>query len=200
MIPCPYCGTPNRRGSKYCSNCGQRLEAVSALACHACERLNPPGSTYCAFCGALLTSERLAAKNALEQGKQFSEETATRELESLEPTSHRELPPWLYEQPAAPSKPPGHASPVPRVATVQKAVEKQSKYLLDIHGVLPSTDAWLLSAMQRGISTLGLDLTAIENKKSESRKGCLILALVALFCSIGLVLFAPRIPLLEVKK
>ncbi len=51
MIGCANCGTLNRAGSKFCSNCGQRLEPVPSIVCPACSRLSPPESTFCKFCG-----------------------------------------------------------------------------------------------------------------------------------------------------
>lgn len=185
MIPCPYCGTPNRRGSKYCSNCGQRLEAVSAITCGACERLNPPGSTYCAFCGALLTSVRPARESATGHYVQLSGESSTQELESAEAASRRELPSWLYEQPAMPSETATRPSVAPQAVTAQPRMEEQSKYLQDIQGVLPSTDRWLFSSMQRGIREVALGTGDTTSKKAEKRKGCLPLGLVAAWHLIG---------------
>lgn len=196
MILCPYCGTPNRRGSKYCSNCGQHLEAVSAITCAACERLNPPGSTYCAFCGALLTPAQRATESIPGQYMQSWERTGTQELESMKPAPHRELPSWLYEQPTIPSEAASQSS-FAQVATVQKSVEEQSKYLLGIQGILPNTDVWLLSSMQRALRTLGLAADDARNKKSERRTGCAMLGLVALSCLIGLVLLASYSTLAE---
>lgn len=167
MISCPYCGTPNRRGSKYCSNCGQRLGAISAIVCHACERLNPPGSTYCAFCGVLLTFGRTATGSILRPYMPSLEGPVTPELESRQPAPRRELPSWLYEQSAMPS-------------AIQESTEKQSKYLRNIQGVLPSTDAWLLTSMRRGVGTLGLDTDDMGNKKSQNGKGCFMLVLIVL--------------------
>lgn len=190
MIPCPYCGTPNRRGSKYCSNCGQRLEAVSAITCAACERLNPPGSTYCAFCGALLTTAQRATESIPGQYMQSLERTGTQELERVKLAPHPELPSWLYEQPTMPPEAASQPSSALQVATVQKSVEEQSKYLQDIQGVLPKTDVWLSSSMQRALGTLGLAADDARNKKSERRTGCAMLGLVALSCLIGLVLLA----------
>ncbi|MGC8786074.1 MAG: zinc ribbon domain-containing protein [Anaerolineae bacterium] len=176
MISCPYCGTPNRRGSKYCSNCGQRLEAVSAITCTACERLNPPGSTYCAFCGALLTPVRPTWEG---------EESSKQKPESIEAALHRELPSWLYEQPATPSETATRPSAAPQAVAAQPRMEEQSKYLQDIQGVLPSTDTWLFSSMQRGIREVAPATDDATGKRAERRKGCLPLGLVAVWHLIG---------------
>jgi uncharacterized Zn finger protein (UPF0148 family) len=191
MITCPYCGTPNRRGSKYCSNCGQRLEAVAAITCAACERLNPPGSTYCAFCGALLTPGQLARENAVEQPVEPLAESGKQELESAEVAPRRELPSWLYEEPAISAEATIRPPAAPQAVAVHPSAER-SKYLQDIQGVLPSTDRWLLSSMQRGLHELTPAANEATGKELKKRKGCLAVGLVALWYLIGHVLFSSQ--------
>jgi hypothetical protein len=128
MIPCPSCGTPNRRGSKYCYCCGQPLDIIFNVSCPACDRLNPGGSAFCAFCGAKIVGPPPAAQPAVaEQPAQAAHEPRkergmeyrprTSEPKNVKPAAlptppippitrdavaarpQRELPPWLYEQP-----------------------------------------------------------------------------------------------------
>jgi len=49
---CPDCGTENREGRKFCSNCGRAL----ALLCPACGTANEPGERFCGECGSALTA------------------------------------------------------------------------------------------------------------------------------------------------
>src|SRR6266545_2191003 len=49
---CPDCGTANREGRKFCSNCGRAL----ALLCPACGTANEPGERFCGECGSALTA------------------------------------------------------------------------------------------------------------------------------------------------
>src|SRR6266508_985975 len=48
---CPDCGTENREGRKFCSDCGR----VLALLCPACGTANEPGERFCGECGSALT-------------------------------------------------------------------------------------------------------------------------------------------------
>jgi len=48
---CPDCGTENREGRKFCSDCGRAL----ALLCPACGTANEPGERFCGECGSALT-------------------------------------------------------------------------------------------------------------------------------------------------
>jgi class 3 adenylate cyclase/tetratricopeptide (TPR) repeat protein len=50
MINCPNCGTENRDGSKFCNECGSRLD----LQCADCGKVNPPRSKFCSECGGRL--------------------------------------------------------------------------------------------------------------------------------------------------
>ena len=49
-MTCGSCGTENRAGRKFCSQCGAPL----ALACAACGAANEPGDVFCGDCGAPL--------------------------------------------------------------------------------------------------------------------------------------------------
>jgi class 3 adenylate cyclase/tetratricopeptide (TPR) repeat protein len=47
-LQCAACGTENREGRRFCSQCGAAL----ANACPACGFLNDPGENFCGGCGA----------------------------------------------------------------------------------------------------------------------------------------------------
>lgn len=50
---CPRCRAQNEEGSRFCEECGVRLE----LACPSCGQPVPGGKKFCRSCGAALTSE-----------------------------------------------------------------------------------------------------------------------------------------------
>ena len=52
-MTCSACGTENRAGRKFCSNCGLQL----ARACPACGAANDPDDRFCGECGAALEGE-----------------------------------------------------------------------------------------------------------------------------------------------
>jgi len=54
MIYCPKCGTANRRGSRFCNECGEPLPMGTALRCPMCGAMNPVGNVYCDQCNARL--------------------------------------------------------------------------------------------------------------------------------------------------
>ncbi|MEP7225605.1 MAG: adenylate/guanylate cyclase domain-containing protein, partial [Actinomycetota bacterium] len=49
-MTCPGCGTENREGRKFCSECGTAL----ASACSSCGAHNEPGEKFCGECGTVL--------------------------------------------------------------------------------------------------------------------------------------------------
>jgi tetratricopeptide (TPR) repeat protein len=51
-MKCPNCGYENRRGAKFCIDCGQSL--LTELLCPNCGKSNPPGSKFCQECGHAL--------------------------------------------------------------------------------------------------------------------------------------------------
>ena len=54
MIQCSHCGTQNRDGSKFCSDCGARLVQQSGLVCPMCGEPNTVENVFCKKCGARL--------------------------------------------------------------------------------------------------------------------------------------------------
>jgi class 3 adenylate cyclase/tetratricopeptide (TPR) repeat protein len=51
-MTCPSCGTENREGRKFCSECGTAL----ASGCPSCGAANEPGEKFCGECGTTLTA------------------------------------------------------------------------------------------------------------------------------------------------
>ena len=51
-MTCPSCGTENREGRKFCSECGTTL----ALGCPSCGATNEPGEKFCGECGTSLAA------------------------------------------------------------------------------------------------------------------------------------------------
>ena len=51
-MTCPSCGTENREGRKFCSECGTTL----APGCPSCGAANEPGEKFCGECGTALTA------------------------------------------------------------------------------------------------------------------------------------------------
>jgi hypothetical protein len=54
MVTCPKCGTANRRGSRFCNECGEPLPLRTALRCPMCGTMNPVTNVYCDKCRARL--------------------------------------------------------------------------------------------------------------------------------------------------
>jgi len=193
MIPCPSCGVRNRRGSKYCYRCGQRLDAKLNVGCPVCDRLNPAGSAFCAFCGAAMaqvpsvdgpavTEEPVVGGSPVEMPQPPLES----EPPGAEPVAGPKhgLPPWLYEQ-AAVSR--VEKAPTPHEASTPtaSASSAQSKYLDDIPGALPKTEGWLSSAAKPEKPAE----PQASPSKPKGQAGCLALAMAAVAIA-GLVLTA----------
>jgi predicted ATPase/class 3 adenylate cyclase len=60
---CSNCGTENRPGRKFCSNCGQAL----AVACWNCGASNDPADRFCGECGSALAGPASAAASSAGQ-------------------------------------------------------------------------------------------------------------------------------------
>jgi hypothetical protein len=142
MIECPYCDTLNRKGSKFCSHCGHRLDSVSVVHCPACRGPNPASMSACRFCGASLVS------TGHEDRTDIPTEPVERSVDSQPGSAlppRPELPQWLYQQAASNIEAPeGKTSSVSLQAKVD---EEGSKYLKGITGALPAKDGWLASVI-----------------------------------------------------
>jgi class 3 adenylate cyclase/tetratricopeptide (TPR) repeat protein len=57
-VSCPRCRQDNPPAAKFCSGCGERLEAI----CPGCGHSNVPGSRFCNECGQPLAASSTAAK------------------------------------------------------------------------------------------------------------------------------------------
>ncbi len=58
-ITCQECGTANAEGTKFCCNCGTKLEIPvpkepESLVCSSCGAANNPGTKFCCECGTKL--------------------------------------------------------------------------------------------------------------------------------------------------
>ena len=53
-MACPTCGAPTLPDSRFCTECGARLDAT----CPACATPNPPGAKFCRSCGTALAAAR----------------------------------------------------------------------------------------------------------------------------------------------
>jgi membrane protease subunit (stomatin/prohibitin family) len=51
MIPCPNCGKPNTSGTKFCGECGGKMEAAK-IPCVNCSAELREGAKFCSECGS----------------------------------------------------------------------------------------------------------------------------------------------------
>ena len=56
-IICSECNSPNKPGSKFCNNCGNRLPKSTKILCLNCETPNTRDRFYCDNCGARLIEQ-----------------------------------------------------------------------------------------------------------------------------------------------
>src|SRR5437867_12190404 len=56
-MECPSCRHANPPGTKFCGECGTRLQSL----CPACQTVNPPTNKFCSECGQPLTAAPAAA-------------------------------------------------------------------------------------------------------------------------------------------
>src|SRR5437667_1360604 len=59
-MECPQCRHANPAGTKFCGECGTRLQSL----CPACQAPNPPTNKFCSECGQRLAGAALAAAPA----------------------------------------------------------------------------------------------------------------------------------------
>ncbi len=75
MIHCPSCGTSNRKGSRFCNECGEPLPSTG-VRCPMCNTINAVGNVYCQACNA-----RLVPMSAPPEGE--PEEAASRPIKGV---------------------------------------------------------------------------------------------------------------------
>lgn len=51
---CLECGTKNPEGTKFCQECGAKLQGATKAFCPECGEKNPPGTRFCGSCGTKL--------------------------------------------------------------------------------------------------------------------------------------------------
>jgi hypothetical protein len=149
MIGCPYCGTMNRKGSRYCGKCGERLDTIPSTHCPSCNAPNLSGNEGCAFCGASLTVPQEVPEPVIAPtppAPEPTEEPATPEPEGESPADE-EVPSWLYELPPDEEEEivPVAAGP----AVPEPGDSTGNRYLEDISGALPKTAGWLSRTLAR---------------------------------------------------
>jgi len=152
MIGCPYCGTLNRKGSRYCSKCGERLDTVPSTRCPSCNAPNLSSNEFCTFCGVALNaayeeSDVPTPPSMPTSAPTVETEIAEGEMEASEATT---LPSWLYG-------PPADEEDIMAPAAVSSALPQQeepepNRYLRDIGGVFPKRDGWLSQSLARHLS------------------------------------------------
>jgi len=152
MIGCPYCGTVNRKGSRYCSKCGERLDTVPSTHCPSCNAPNLSSNEYCTFCGVALNvpyEEPEAGTAPSAPTSAAPEETGLAETE-MEALAAEAVPSWLYDLPADEEDivTPAVAGP----AVAEQEEPEPNQYLRDIGGVLPKTPGWLSQSLARHLS------------------------------------------------
>lgn len=77
-IPCPTCGKPNAVGTKFCGDCGGKMEIVK-VPCVKCGAELREGAKFCSECGA--TQEKQKCTNCqaeLNAGAKFCNECGTK--------------------------------------------------------------------------------------------------------------------------
>lgn len=78
MIPCPNCGKPNPSGTKFCGDCGAKME-VGKVPCVKCGAELREGAKFCSECGS--KQEKLKCANCqaeLAPGAKFCAECGTK--------------------------------------------------------------------------------------------------------------------------
>jgi hypothetical protein len=173
MIGCPHCGTLNRRGSKYCGNCGERLDTVPSIHCPSCNGPNPIDSPLCEFCGAALVSPAEEGDTGLQPPSPSPEEPAEPEASEPAASSRPELPGWLYPRPAEQPERPDLSAGAPSPTPAEPPVEQEgNKHLRGIRGVLPTSDGWLSASLSRYLSSAAESGETLEpNPGLESSAG-----------------------------
>ena len=78
MIPCPNCGKPNPTGTKFCGDCGAKME-VAKVPCVKCGAELREGAKFCSECGASQEKQKCAnCQHELAPGAKFCPECGTK--------------------------------------------------------------------------------------------------------------------------
>lgn len=110
-MKCADCGAENAEGSKFCGQCGARLEQK----CPNCGETVPPSNKFCPSCGTRLTAPSTAAEPAAAPPSVAPAQT-TRPVQPVAPAAP---PPAAqsYSQPTyGPPAPPSYGPPPPPAA------------------------------------------------------------------------------------
>lgn len=75
-IKCPSCGTDLPAGSKFCTNCGNKIGG--GISCPKCNAEIPAGSKFCANCGTKLVTNCPQCNAELQPGVKFCPECGTK--------------------------------------------------------------------------------------------------------------------------
>lgn len=77
-IPCPSCGKPNAPGTKFCGDCGAKME-VAKVPCVKCGAELREGAKFCSECGSTQEKQKCANCQAeLAPGAKFCPECGTK--------------------------------------------------------------------------------------------------------------------------
>lgn len=77
-VPCPNCGKPNAVGTKFCGDCGSKMEIVK-VPCVKCGAELREGAKFCSECGATQEKRKCANCQAdLAPGAKFCAECGTK--------------------------------------------------------------------------------------------------------------------------
>ncbi|MCX7838054.1 MAG: zinc-ribbon domain-containing protein [Anaerolineae bacterium] len=131
MIQCSHCGTKNRDGSKYCSDCGARLVPQAGLVCPMCGTPNPIENVFCSKCGA-----RLVPLTAATLTDKTPPPTP---IKGLSLPSKPVEPPAQVEQPSAPLPQPSE----PRAPKVEPSAPLRQPAEPPAPKIEPKSDDWL---------------------------------------------------------
>jgi membrane protease subunit (stomatin/prohibitin family) len=78
-IKCPKCGAATAAASKFCNECGAKIEVAASAPCVKCGATLHPGAKFCSECGA--TQEKAKCSNCqaeLTPGTKFCNECGTK--------------------------------------------------------------------------------------------------------------------------
>lgn len=94
-MKCNNCGHSNRRGVKFCEECGELLKVKVNLTCPSCGFKNRKGVKFCEDCGADLTAPATPAPAVTKPPKKIVRRLT--EEQSAPPAAHQTAPPVIVE-------------------------------------------------------------------------------------------------------